>query len=153
LSGPGTRLPCAGVMTKLRVSLLALVLLAAGCGSSKEKPASTPVPQTATATTAPATPTATPTAAPKATAKTLAPVSKDLSKEPIVQQPTGSPPSGLLVKDIVVGKGRKAKPGDNLSVQYTGYSFSNGQKFDASWDRGGQPFEFPLGAGQVIQGW
>ena len=29
---------------------------------------------------------------------------------------------------------------------------TNGNKFDASYDRG-QPIEFPLGAGRVIPGW
>jgi FKBP-type peptidyl-prolyl cis-trans isomerase len=28
-----------------------------------------------------------------------------------------------------------------------------GDKFDASWDHGGQPFEFALGQGMVIPGW
>jgi peptidylprolyl isomerase len=37
-------------------------------------------------------------------------------------------------------------------VQYVGVSYSNGQEFDASWDRG-EPFEFTLGVGQVIPGW
>ena len=31
-------------------------------------------------------------------------------------------------------------------------SWSTGQQFDASWDRG-ESFDFRLGAGQVIQGW
>jgi peptidylprolyl isomerase len=57
-----------------------------------------------------------------------------------------------VTKDIVKGKGPKAKPGDTLTMMYTGYSWSNGQKFDASWDRG-QPFPFQLGAGMVIPGW
>ncbi len=39
-----------------------------------------------------------------------------------------------------------------MSVQYVGNSWSTGVQFDASWDRG-EPFEFPLGAGQVIPGW
>jgi peptidylprolyl isomerase len=34
-----------------------------------------------------------------------------------------------------------------------GTSWSNGQQFDASWDRGAQPFAFQLGAGMVIAGW
>jgi peptidylprolyl isomerase len=38
-------------------------------------------------------------------------------------------------------------------MQYVGNSWSTGQQFDASWDRGAQPFTFPLGAGQVIPGW
>jgi peptidylprolyl isomerase len=40
-----------------------------------------------------------------------------------------------------------------VSVQYVGNSWSTGAQFDASWDRGGEPFEFPLGAGRVIPGW
>jgi peptidylprolyl isomerase len=42
--------------------------------------------------------------------------------------------------------------GKNVSVHYVGVAWSNGQEFDASWNRG-DAFEFRLGAGQVIQGW
>ena len=58
-----------------------------------------------------------------------------------------------MIRDIVKGKGPKAKAGDELTMQYVGNSWSNGQQFDASWDRGAQPFAFQLGAGMVIPGW
>jgi peptidylprolyl isomerase len=57
----------------------------------------------------------------------------------------------LRVEDIVKGKGRAAKQGDSLTVQYAGVTFSTGTEFDASWNRG-EPFTFELG-GQVIPGW
>jgi FKBP-type peptidyl-prolyl cis-trans isomerase len=38
-------------------------------------------------------------------------------------------------------------------VQYTGWLASNGQKFDSSYDHGGQPFALTLGQHQVIPGW
>ncbi|MGH2946346.1 MAG: FKBP-type peptidyl-prolyl cis-trans isomerase [Solirubrobacteraceae bacterium] len=56
------------------------------------------------------------------------------------------------MEDIVEGKGRAAKAGSTVSVQYVGVSWSTGQEFDASWNSG-QPFPFPLGGGQVIPGW
>lgn len=80
-------------------------------------------------------------------------ISKDLDEEPQISKPSGEPPAALETKDIVKGKGKTAKEGDNVSVQYTGVSWSTGQKFDASWDRGKEAFTFQLGGGQVIPGW
>ncbi|KAK4246467.1 hypothetical protein C7999DRAFT_15405 [Corynascus novoguineensis] len=47
---------------------------------------------------------------------------------------------------------RKSQKGDTVKVHYRGTLQSNGQKFDASYDRG-SPFSFKLGAGMVIKGW
>ena len=71
---------------------------------------------------------------------------------PTVKLPTGSPPTQLQVKDLKTGTGAEAKAGDQVSVQYIGVLYDNGNKFDASYDRG-QPFSFKLGGGQVIPGW
>lgn len=57
----------------------------------------------------------------------------------------------LKVEELAVGKGAEAKAGDTVSVHYTGW-LTDGKKFDSSKDRG-QPFQFKLGAGQVISGW
>jgi FKBP-type peptidyl-prolyl cis-trans isomerase FkpA len=60
-------------------------------------------------------------------------------------------PDGLVMEDVKVGTGTEAKSGQKVSVHYTGW-LTNGTKFDSSVDRG-RPFEFNLGAGQVIKGW
>lgn len=63
--------------------------------------------------------------------------------------------SGLEYKDAKVGTGATAKTGQTAAVHYTGWLYNNGakgKKFDSSRDRG-QPFEFPIGQGQVIKGW
>ena len=63
--------------------------------------------------------------------------------------------SGLIIDELVVGAGAAAAAGQKVSVHYTGWLFfggEKGKKFDSSKDRG-NPFEFPLGAGQVIKGW
>jgi peptidylprolyl isomerase len=77
---------------------------------------------------------------------------KDTSTKPVIPKPSGSPPRRLEMEDIVKGRGPAAKPGDTLTVQYAGVAFSTGEEFDASWNAG-QPFTFPLGGGQVIEGW
>ena len=79
-------------------------------------------------------------------------VGKDLKQKPAIPKPSGSPPDKLEIQDVVKGKGKVARAGDTVTVQYVGVSFSTGAQFDASWDRG-QPFEFALGAGMVIPGW
>jgi peptidylprolyl isomerase/FKBP-type peptidyl-prolyl cis-trans isomerase FkpA len=55
------------------------------------------------------------------------------------------------IEDVKAGAGPQAKAGDRVSVHYVG-TLDDGTKFDSSRDRG-QPFAFPLGRGQVIQGW
>jgi FKBP-type peptidyl-prolyl cis-trans isomerase len=59
--------------------------------------------------------------------------------------------SGLKYEDIGAGTGPLAQSGQKAKVHYTGW-LKNGQKFDSSRDRN-EPFEFILGAGQVIKGW
>ena len=72
--------------------------------------------------------------------------------KPTVTIPQEAPPAELVKIDIIVGTGDEAVKGKNVSVHYVGVAWSNGQEFDASWNRG-DAFEFRLGAGQVIQGW
>jgi FKBP-type peptidyl-prolyl cis-trans isomerase len=64
-------------------------------------------------------------------------------------------PNGLKYTDTKTGDGSAATPGNKVSVHYTGWLYNNGAKgakFDSSVDRG-QPFQFTLGAHQVIAGW
>ncbi|MEY4754203.1 MAG: hypothetical protein RJA44_1878 [Pseudomonadota bacterium] len=66
--------------------------------------------------------------------------------------------SGLQYDDTVPGTGANAQAGQQVTVHYTGWLHDpakpdgRGRKFDSSKDRG-QPFDFPLGGGNVIQGW
>lgn len=53
--------------------------------------------------------------------------------------------------DLRPGKGRAAKKGDTITVNYSGW-LANGKKFDSSYDRK-EPYTFKLGAGDVIPGW
>jgi len=67
---------------------------------------------------------------------------------------TGAPtktPSGLEYWDIKVGTGAVAQAGHKVKVDYTGW-LTDGKKFDSSVGTG-RPFEFMIGAGQVIKGW
>jgi FKBP-type peptidyl-prolyl cis-trans isomerase FkpA len=73
---------------------------------------------------------------------------------------SGAPASeNALVKiDKVVGTGDEAAVGKTVVVHYTGWFYKplatdqRGRKFDSSRDSG-RPFDFRLGAGQVIKGW
>ena len=73
-------------------------------------------------------------------------------ERPQIEKPEGDVPFDLGIDDIVVGDGPEATKGSTVSVHYVGVSFSTGEEFDASWNRG-QPFSFKLGKGQVIPGW
>jgi FKBP-type peptidyl-prolyl cis-trans isomerase len=61
----------------------------------------------------------------------------------------------LKIEDTNVGTGTTAEAMKTVTVHYDGYlsdSGKKGKKFDSSRDRG-QPFQFHLGAGEVIKGW
>ena len=63
------------------------------------------------------------------------------------------------IVDRVVGTGKEASLGNNVTVNYTGWFHKplakqqRGRKFDSSLDNGRDPLEFQLGAGRVIKGW
>lgn len=60
--------------------------------------------------------------------------------------------SGLQYQDEVFGTGAVAKTGQTVSVLYTG-ALTDGKVFDSSASHGNKPFEFQIGAGNVIKGW
>jgi peptidylprolyl isomerase len=62
-----------------------------------------------------------------------------------------STPSGLQYAIDQPGTGAQPQAGQTVTVHYTGW-LTDGTKFDSSRDRG-EPFEFTLGQGEVIQGW
>jgi len=126
------------------VGAVALVLLAAGCGSSAATGdgAVQPAPSGAPSGTVAATPTTSTT-----------PANPALAKKPTIARKTGPAPTKLVIRDLVNGTGPAAVAGQMLTVQYVGVLFSTGQQFDASWDPGRMPLAFTLGTGGVIKGW
>jgi peptidylprolyl isomerase len=127
-------------MRRLLPCLLMLLALLAACGDDDEGTSSAQTSERASTTTE--------EPSPSEQREAL----KNTSVKPEIPKPTGSPPRRLVKEDIVKGKGPPAQKGDTITVNYVGVTFSTGQEFDASWDRG-QPFSVPLGAGQVIKGW
>ena len=59
--------------------------------------------------------------------------------------------SGLRYQFIQRGSGKKAEDGKTVSVHYSG-QLPDGKVFDSSYARK-KPIEFPLGRGNVIEGW
>ncbi|CAN1267234.1 Peptidyl-prolyl cis-trans isomerase FKBP53 [Linum perenne] len=61
--------------------------------------------------------------------------------------------NGLVIEELAMGKpdGKRASPGNQVSVHYIGKLQKGGNVFDSNV--GKDPFKFRLGVGQVIKGW
>src|SRR5262249_3565239 len=75
----------------------------------------------------------------------------DAPGKPSVTIPDRDPPKELVAQTLVKGRGPAVRAGQSLSVHYRGVLWRNGKTFDMSWDT--VPFEFQLGAGNVVKGW
>ena len=74
------------------------------------------------------------------------------SAPPLDESKLTTTASGLKYSTITPGSGKEVQKGNRVKVHYTGWLASNGAKFDSSRDRG-TPFEFQVGANEVIAGW
>ena len=70
--------------------------------------------------------------------------------KPEIDAPEGPAPTDLVIRDLIVGDGAEAKPGDTVTVHYAGVEYETGEEFDSSWNRG-ESIQFPLRG--LIQGW
>jgi FKBP-type peptidyl-prolyl cis-trans isomerase len=80
-----------------------------------------------------------------------APVVSTLISPPTKIGETKKTNSGLVYETLKEGTGPEVKPGESVSVNYTG-TLTDGTKFDASIDHGGAS-QFDIGRGRVIKGW
>jgi peptidylprolyl isomerase len=143
--------------TTITCAALALAAAVAGCGSSQPAAAGVQTAPSAGATAASSTAAAsssTSSASASATSTTTSstPLPAALKTKPKVAIPSGAPPKGLVVKDLIKGTGPAATANSTVNVQYVGELYKGGKQFDASWNDGsGQPVSLPLSG--VIKGW
>jgi peptidylprolyl isomerase len=125
----------------LAAVLAAAALVLAGCGDSDEPSAGS----TSTPTgTAPAATTTQP-------AEGLPTVAGAFGSKPTITLP-GDTPGPFSVTVLSEGDGPVVKAGDQLTVNYLGQTWRDGNVFDESFGRG-EPVTFPIGVGQLIPGW
>jgi FKBP-type peptidyl-prolyl cis-trans isomerase len=74
------------------------------------------------------------------------------SAEPITNDTEDTTTTTMKIETITEGSGPGIANGQIAVVQYEG-KLESGTVFDSTAKHGGAPFEFPLGAGMVIQGW
>ena len=85
-----------------------------------------------------------------ATSDNLPTVTTNQGEAPTIGAPSGTPPTTLVTKDIIVGTGAEALPTSTMTVHYTLMAWSTGKVVESSWTSG-SPATFPLA--NVILGW
>jgi peptidylprolyl isomerase len=151
---PRTAYPRATSPRALALALLAVLAVLAGCGGGGEEGSAGDGGGTGageTQVTPPPSEPEEPKVVRSDSLRSLG-VGDDTSEKPEFKPPEGSPPKELQIYDVKEGDGAEATAGRPVSMQYVGKSFSTGEEFDASWDRG-EAFPFTLGGGEVIPGW
>ncbi|KGM14355.1 FKBP-type peptidyl-prolyl cis-trans isomerase [Cellulomonas bogoriensis] len=63
------------------------------------------------------------------------------------------PPQELVVQPLLRGTGEQVSPGQVVTVQYTGVTWSDGEVFDTTWGNGKLPAPFPIAVGLVVPAW
>lgn len=133
------------VLLTIALAVPIMVLLALACNNDGGDGSASPSPSGSPSTGSPAAgDTATPSSGP--------------AEPPRPPEGTGEArytATGLGIIELSVGEGETPKEGQTAVVHYTGWILNNENrfvKFDSSLDRG-TPFEFKVGAGEVIAGW
>jgi peptidylprolyl isomerase len=131
----------AGALAGVAVILLLVVVFVIVQSGGDDTPAAAPPP-------APAQPAEPSPAAPSEPQAQLDP---KLQEKPVVTAGKGRV-GELKVTPLVAGKGPKVQAGQQITVNYVGVTYADGQEFDSSWNSG-QPLQTPIGAGRLIPGW
>jgi peptidylprolyl isomerase len=139
----------------LTCALIAMAAAVAGCGGTSSAAGVQLAPSagaTQAAVTSTASSSATATTTTSSTSTSTIPLPAALKTKPKVVPPSGPPPKGLVVKDLIKGTGPAATATSSITVQYVGILYKGGKQFDASWNDGnGQATTLPLSG--VIKGW
>jgi peptidylprolyl isomerase len=85
-----------------------------------------------------------------ATADNLPTVTANMGEAPTIGAPSGTPPTTLESKDIIVGTGAEVAATSTITFHYTLMTWSNGALIESSWNSG-TPATYPLS--QLIVGW
>ena len=84
------------------------------------------------------------------TADNLPTVTTNMGEAPTIGAPSGTPPTTLESKDIVVGSGAEVAATSTITFHYTLMTWSSGALVESSWNSG-SPATYPLA--NLIVGW
>ncbi|MDO8107564.1 FKBP-type peptidyl-prolyl cis-trans isomerase [Isoptericola sp. b441] len=80
-------------------------------------------------------------------------VTRGPNGKPTVSVPDADPPTDVVAQPLIRGDGPQVEPGQVITVQYVGVTWSDGKVFDSTWADGKLPADFPIGVGSLPKGW